>query len=300
MSEALEAAARRCSDLSTEGDEPLAGTAPEHGAWLMLEHGLPWGRDALAESRLAAGVASELAARAKEAFVKVVLVRPALRAPSVPPRRAFAAHAGAGLLAELPLESDEDLLSVDLAALARGDAPAGARPVAGRMTLVCTNGRRDACCAFHGRRAAVALATVRPEETWECTHIGGHRFAATLVSFPEGACFGRLDEAAAPRVVERLHRGELDLGHLRGFVGRRAAVQAAEALVREREGLTGLRDVAGGVVVPGPIPATVEVRLDAGGREHRLVLREEHGDPRVVSCGGEPEPQTVWHELRSW
>lgn len=300
MSEALEAAARRCSELSAAAAEPLAGTAPKQGTWLLLEHGPPWGQDALAESRLAPAVAAELEAQAKAASVKVVLVRPALRAAAPPPRRLYAADAGTGLLVELPLARDEDLLSLDLAALARGEAPAGARPVEGRMTLVCTNGRRDACCAFHGRRAAAALAAVRPEETWECTHIGGHRFAATLVSFPEGACFGRLDAETALRVVERLTRGELDLEHLRGIVGRAPEVQAAEALVREREGLTRFDDIGGAVVAPGPHPGSVEIRLRAAGGERLVRLHEQPGDPRVVNCAGEPEVQETWQELESW
>ena len=78
---------RRCSELSAAAAEPLAGTAPKQGTWLLLEHGPPWGQDALAESRLAPAVAAELEARAKAASVKVVLVRPALRASAPPPRR---------------------------------------------------------------------------------------------------------------------------------------------------------------------------------------------------------------------
>jgi hypothetical protein len=47
--------------------------------------------------------------------------------------------------------------------------------------LVCTHGRHDACCAVRGRPVAAALAAAYPERTWECSHIGGDRFAANVV-----------------------------------------------------------------------------------------------------------------------
>ena len=44
-----------------------------------------------------------------------------------------------------------------------------------------------------------ALARVFPDEVWECTHLGGHRFAPTALVLPTGYSYGRLDQ-------------ELDLG----------------------------------------------------------------------------------------
>ena len=42
----------RCAAASLRDAEPMAGTAPEDGAWLFVEEPGPWGRKAVAESRL--------------------------------------------------------------------------------------------------------------------------------------------------------------------------------------------------------------------------------------------------------
>ena len=69
------------------------------------------------------------------------------------------------------------------------------------MWLVCTNGKRDACCARDGVPVARALAALRPDEAWECSHLGGHRFAANVALLPEGLCFGRVARRGRPRLV---------------------------------------------------------------------------------------------------
>ena len=80
---------------------------------------------------------------------------------------------------------------------------------AGPMVLVCTHATRDACCAVRGR------PIVRPgpgdtRQVWECTHLGGHRFAGTLLSLPDGACFGRLEPETVVDVVSAHRQGRTD------------------------------------------------------------------------------------------
>ncbi len=45
------------------------------------------------------------------------------------------------------------------------------------LALVCTNGKRDRCCALLGRPLAAELASSGVEGVWEVTHLGGHRFS---------------------------------------------------------------------------------------------------------------------------
>lgn len=285
----------RCSERSRQDFEPLAGTAPEAAAWLLVEQALPWGRDALVESGIDRAAAEELSARGKASGAKVVLVRrPGVRDDGCGSRRVFAAWVGEGAFVQgFRLESDLELLDLDLERLGRGEPLAGGAAVTAPFTLVCTNGRRDACCALQGRPAADALAAARPEETWECSHLGGHRFAPTILSLPSGACFGRLDPANAVRAVAALEHGTLDLPHLRGIVGRPEPVQAAEAALRQRYGLTRLEDVT-------PLgfreaEAGIEVRFRTSDRrEHTVLVQRLLDPPRAVSCGGRPEPVARW------
>src|ERR687896_611014 len=102
-------------------------------------------------------------------------------------------------------------------------AGAGGRRAAVRqgppLYLVCTHGSKDACCAVRGRPLAAALASIRPAETWECSHIGGDRFAPNLVCLPHSLFYGQVGPSDVAEVVSAYERGELSLPFLRGRSG---------------------------------------------------------------------------------
>ena len=110
-----------------------------------------------------------------------------------------------------------------------------------RDLLVCTHGSRDVCCGKFGypiydllRRRHASPGRVR---VWRTSHLGGHRFAPTMIDYPEGRHWGHLETWAAERLAAR--RGPVsDLGpFLRGWAGLRSpAEQAAEREVFAREG----------------------------------------------------------------
>ncbi|WP_137294013.1 sucrase ferredoxin [Nocardioides dongxiaopingii] len=146
------------------------------------------------------------------------------------------------------------------------------------LLLVCTHGRRDVCCAERGRPVAAALAERWPVETWETTHLGGHRFAATLVAFPSGVVLGRLDPASAVAAVEALRAGRMPLDHARGRAGWPARAQHADLALRRRHGWTGLDDVR--------LLATDgdEVSLATPSGELTVAVDARPGEPRRQSC----------------
>ena len=57
---------------------------------------------------------------------------------------------------------------------------------------MCTNGRRDRCCALLGRPLAAEIVAAGHSEVWEVTHLGGHRFSPTMLVLPHGYAYGRL------------------------------------------------------------------------------------------------------------
>jgi (2Fe-2S) ferredoxin len=87
-----------------------------------------------------------------------------------------------------------------------------------------------------GRPVAAALAERWPDWTWECSHVGGDRFAANLVLLPDGAYYGYLDAESAVRVVEAHLRGEVEVDHLRGLSTEPPLVQAAVVAAMRRWG----------------------------------------------------------------
>ena len=96
------------------------------------------------------------------------------------------------------------------------------------LWLVCTNGRRDRCCAEVGRPITAALAGRWPEATWETTHLGGHRFAGTLLALPSGHTLGRLDVASAVEACAILEKGSVPVEVSRGRAGLTPAEQVRE------------------------------------------------------------------------
>lgn len=256
----------RCSRSSVTDGEPMAGTAPTETRYLLVEYAGPWGRHAVAESRLPEHVRQHLAGLDG---VRVQLVRrPGGRSDGGV--RVFAATLGdvpqvtATILddvAQLP-----DLDPVDLA------------PYAGPLWLVCTNGRRDRCCAETGRPVASALADRWREATWETTHLGGHRFAGTLLAVPSGVTLGRLDPATAVEDCALLEQGTLPTRHARGRAGLTGAAQVADLHLRAELGLDLVDDVRVDAV-SGEL-----VRLTARGTAYDVTVAQRPGEPRRKSC----------------
>src|SRR5690606_10098426 len=104
--------------------------------------------------------------------------------------------------------------------------------------LVCTHGRRDRCCALRGVAFFKSLSDLGPRgELWQTSHLGGHRFAATMVHLPRGVCYGRLVPEDAEAMTSAHTAGRLyDLRRYRGQTRYPTPVQAAESWLREQEG----------------------------------------------------------------
>ena len=229
-------AAFRCSFASGADDEPILGTAPEDAEILLVESPGPWGRDALTDNRLPEAVRAHLAS----VDCKVFLLR-RYDGSAGPGTRIFLARATeAGYdVRGTVLDRPEDLLDLDLPAMPSYDGP---------LWLVCTNGKRDRCCAELGRPVAGLLSQEWPEGTWETTHLGGHRFSGTLLALPSGLTLGRLDTSTALAACEAVERGEVPVPWVRGRAGRPGTEQ-----VREMHVLAGGDPADEIVATPGPV-----------------------------------------------
>ena len=222
----------RCSVASRIAEEPLAGTASTVRAFLVIEAAGPWGVQALRDSRLPDQCRVWLMGVERRHRVRPLLVRRPGR-PVRGPVRVFAAHTGpgGGWIGTRVLDDVAEVCSLDVAGLADGPLPSFEEHP-GRLLLVCTHGRHDACCAERGRPFAAALAQEAPEETWEVSHIGGDRFAANVLALPGGHYYGRLEPQDAARFAADQRSGRLDLDHLRGRTAFPFPVQAAEVHLR--------------------------------------------------------------------
>lgn len=220
-------------------------TASVVRGWVLLEQPGPWGSEALIQSRLPDPVASELADRAQRDRVRVLLIRRPDRTET-DGRHCFVVYSGRPTpwIEHRVIADPGELLGLDLSRLRLGERVGFGDPWTRPLHLVCTNGRHDPCCAQLGRPVIRALMGRRGAgAAWECSHVGGDRFAGNVVCMPHGLYFGRLGPDEAVRVVEGYENGQLELDHYRGRAGDPFAVQAAEFFVRQAEGLRGVDDL---------------------------------------------------------
>jgi hypothetical protein len=290
----------RCSAMSEAAGEPLTATASQVRNWLLIKHDGPWGRDAFAHARLLGDLGSALLQRTHTHDVRPILIRRSIRAAD-DDVTCFAVHSGPGTpwIERLQLEGIGAALDLDMEALGRGRSIGGVQ-VPGPLFLVCTHGRHDPCCAERGRPLALTTVAAFPDATWECSHIGGDRFAGNLVAFPHGLYFGRVGPEDGPRIARAYLAGRIDLDHYRGRSCYPVAVQAAERSVRVGHSLDGVDDIVVGTTTndgPGTTvvlqtPAerlAVRVEVEAG-QEQRLTCHSEgaQSPPRYRLLGTAP------------
>ncbi|TVP73008.1 MAG: sucrase ferredoxin [Nitriliruptor sp.] len=284
-----------CSTLARAHHEPLAGTASQASGYLLIEQPGSWGRHALTESALAADLGARLEDAGEAAGVKVLLTRrPGPHAGvELARREVVLAHTGPTPWMEVCQLTPSELAALDPAACAAPVPPGLGTTVTRPRWLVCTHAKRDRCCASLGRPVADTLGALHAEETWETSHLGGHRFAATMLVLPEGLVYGDLDVATAMEVVTGHLAGRVSLDHLRGRSHLSPLAQVAEVAARSQLGV----DRIDGVEVtdqplqgPEPDGGPVQVAVAAGGRQVQVSIRARRDRrPRPMSCDTEPE-----------
>ncbi len=268
--------AARCSVVNVA--EPLAGTAPTESRILILEQPGPWGRDAVADSQLPSSVWSSSAPDG----TRVMLARRADRSRASHERHWWS------------LQVDDSAVISRAGVIGWHDS-LDDRVWRGPATttdsiFLCSNGKRDACCAEFGR----ALLREFPDEDrlWECSHLGGHRFAPTALVLRTGEVLGRLSrESLAAALAGKPASAEV----LRGRVGRSPQRQVAEISASAQAGIP-LSEVTSVQRDTNDVEVTLRL-ADGSQATSRLRLAQRDGSPRAVSCGREPDAAQYWQPV---
>ncbi|HET8601382.1 MAG TPA: sucrase ferredoxin [Segeticoccus sp.] len=289
-----------CSDAARLRHDAMAGSAAPARAWLLVEHHGPWLIDAFGGSGIHEGIQHHLQRSAAAVGARILLIR----RPGRQERRGTrawavvhgptSAHPGTQVWGRW--RHEDDLLG---AAPALGEVRhTGAG--AGRCTeateaaeatadaehdplfLVCAHGRHDVCCAVRGRPVAAAVQARWPEQTWECSHVGGCRFAGNLVVLPDGVYYGGLDGEDAVEVLEGHLAGRSPAGHLRGTSSEAPVAQAAVAeVLRRRPGAAGAVSSSG---VERLGPAAWRVRVRDAAEVLDVELEQRAAPPELLTC----------------
>jgi hypothetical protein len=234
----------KCSLLTRESGEPLAGSAEQVQCWVMLEFRGAWKSMALEDNDLARPVQDWFGSNIEALRARGVKTRPQfIRQQHSRDKDQLSLFVGfcdpaSPRLYEFTATAHEGFSGLDLGALLDDPAAYTDKLVEGDRYFVCTNGQRDACCAIYGMRVYAQLARQCGDAAWQTTHLGGHRFAATLVSLPTGAVYGQLEPMDVNALLDAQGAGELHLPKLRGLSSLDTVSQWADIALRERSGHT--------------------------------------------------------------
>ena len=224
-----------CSMESLNAGEQLFGSAPNTTVWLLLEYNRPWGAKAFPESDLEAPVKAQIQGWLDTTpQSNILLIKQPGRPASGIAFFVAVATEDKPRLYRFALDSYDDLLKIDLAALLANPTLAAAadEPV----YLVCTNGRRDRCCAKYGVDLYHSLREYAGDAVWQCTHLGGHRFAPTALFLPQGLCYGRIHESEIDELIDSARQNRVYLKRYRGRVCYQQTAQAADYFLRSSSG----------------------------------------------------------------
>ncbi len=291
----------RCAEFARSLRVDPGGTAIRADRIVLVEVALPWPKPALSHPLVV-----ELAELARESR------RPTRVLLAVPPRPDGPRHIvvfdrveGGAIESRYRFETAADAHSIGQAIIEAealdaqgpeaGPAPhellVDHGPIRGAVVLVCTQGSHDVCCGSEGERLAGRVeASGRSDLTlYRVSHTGGHRFAPTAMTLPDGRMWAGLDVSSLLSIIDRSRDPAVAAGVCRGWWGAETGQpQVAERAVFAELGWTldgHDRSVTGSTtgeamtcVIESPI-GSWEVTVDNGRAVPTIACREPGGQP---------------------
>jgi len=273
----------RCAVQAELRSDPLWGTAFPSGALFLVEQPGPWGQTGLLQSDFDPGVARHLIDSLDRRGIRLLAIRRPGRDHHLTHRR----------WAYVDCRSDQETLvwgsyrhDAELLDLLRRGFPetlTGVRVDPAPLYLVCAHGTHDVCCAVRGRPVAAALEVLRPGRVWECSHVGGDRFAANVLVVPSGLLYGSVPERLGEALVRAVDAGRTLPAHLRGRIGWPPEAQAALAGLLTAEPGLDFRAVRLQAMEGAPNGPT-DVELDVDGARRIVRVRVGRSSPHQLTC----------------
>ena len=217
-----------CSDAARGRGDDNTATAARIDVWILVELPITWGRDPITEAALPQVTRDALRRASHEIHrCRVVFIRK--RVECLGATRVYVVRSGPRTgVTQLDLDAIDDVATIPFVSIAKEAGAPAARP----FVLVCTHGQHDSCCGRRGYPLFDALRQREELEVWQCSHIGGDRFAANAVILPWGLYYGPVEPRDATALAESIAREEIFLPAYRGRSSMSRPVQAAETFIR--------------------------------------------------------------------
>lgn len=231
-----------CSLESTNVEEPLFGTMSKSSIWILLEYPFSWGAKALKNSKIPQPVKERLSSMVDSSpEVRLQLIKkPKSNLTGQITIYVAIPRESQPILYKFLLAKYDDILNVDFTAIFSGEQVYQDRIQKEPIYLVCTNGKRDPCCAKFGIPVFTSLRRMGGDKVWQTTHVGGHRFAANVLCFPHGILYGRVAREDVQPIVDSFQSGKIYLEKYRGRACYNEVVHAAEYYLRNKTNNNGI------------------------------------------------------------
>ncbi len=279
----------KCSVFTNLLSVNPAGTAISAECVIVVDTPLAWPKPVFRHEHLD-GLESESLDRLGRK-VRVLASNP--RPGHEPSVYAFRRTSGGTVAARLPLEGRSAAETVD--SLTAGDDPRsteGAEDFDPRAILVCTQGSHDVCCGAEGSRLAKKIendSRFAEVTVFRVSHTGGHRFAPTAMTFPDGRMWAYADTELLAAAMNHTGKPADFAGRCRGsWEAPTPAGMAAEVAVW-----------AQGDWTHGPTTFTqldenvIRVARDGAHRDVRVTVARDIPTIRCRAAGGLPAKPSV-------
>lgn len=234
-----------CSHNSRDiSQEAPIGSASGFSRAFLFEVPLPWARVPLETAHISKSITDAIDEfQAEQGKVSVYLLAPD-PAYSVEGARLIDIQVVDGVINKREIIAADGDIAPVIRSLAHNEplpTSASIDPTPWRDVAICTHGSRDACCATFGApmylKMHVAAQSLPNTRVWRCSHLGGHRFAPTMIDLPSGRVWGLVDDTAARGILLGDTEPTALITHYRGWVGHKAAeLQMLESHILEHLG----------------------------------------------------------------
>lgn len=258
-----------CSTAARQRGDDATATVARIDSWILVEFPGVWGRNPISDAALPTNVRKALLAALK-AIPRGRLLFIRRRTENAPGCRVYVVRSTApAAYTYVDVPSIDDVVTIPFAKLL-AEANVQAPP----LLLVCTHGQHDSCCGRRGYPLYDALRKHEGIDVWQCSHVGGDRFAGNAVVLPWGIFYGPVEPEQAETLVRSIFEEEIFLPSYRGRSTISRAAQAAETFLRRERQL--LSRAAIDVLGREDLPENrVMVRLrDDRAIEHRVTVEQ--------------------------
>ncbi len=210
-----------CADACRQADEDIIGSGTNYSVYVLIECPYPWEYNAFESRYLPENLEILMAAVKKSQLsIRFLLItqnqnqRQNNRKVLIYEKEQSSFLNGYKKY-EFDLDNPEKIAPVIQKYLAGDSLDTKTQESQTRDILVCTHGSHDKCCAKYGNpfyveaKKTIAELGLNNTRIWKASHFGGHRFAPTMIDFPDGRYYGLLNQESFQSIL--LRTGDIKL-----------------------------------------------------------------------------------------